>query len=170
VVLLEDALARGARIVYGGDRVPEDRYIGPTLLADVPLDSRIMEEEIFGPVVPVLSYRRLDDAIAVVNDRPKPLALYLYSTDRRSIERVLAETSAGDTVINHNLLHYLHLNLPFGGVNHSGIGKSHGYWGFQAFSHQRSVLRERYSLVRWLYPPYTGRVRKLIDLTRRWAT
>ncbi len=170
VALLDDAVAHGARIVFGGERDPATRYIGPTLLADVPLESRIMEEEVFGPVVPVLSYRRLDDAIALVNARPKPLALYLYSTDRHTIARVLAETSAGDTVINHNLLHYLHLNLPFGGVNNSGIGKAHGYWGFQAFSHQRSVLRERFSLVSWLYPPYTPMVRKLIDLTRRWAT
>jgi aldehyde dehydrogenase (NAD+) len=170
IALLDDALARGARIVYGGQHSPDDRFISPTLLADVPLDSQIMREEVFGPVVPVLSYRRLDDAIAIVNARPKPLALYLYSTDRKNIARVLAETSAGDTVINHNLLHYLHLNLPFGGVNNSGIGKSHGFYGFEAFSHQRSVLRERFSVVHWLYPPYTAGVRKLIELTRRWAT
>lgn len=170
ITLLDDALARGARIAYGGDRSPEERFISPTLLADVPLDSLIMQEEVFGPVVPVLSYRRLDDAIAVVNARPKPLALYLYSSDRHAIERVLAETSAGDTVINHNLLHYLHLNLPFGGVNNSGIGKAHGFYGFEAFSHQRSVLRERFSIVHWLYPPYTPGVRRLIDLVRRWAT
>ena len=126
-----------------------------------------MEEEIFGPLLPVLSYRDIGEAVAVINSRPKPLALYVYSRDRDNIERILTETSAGDTCINHSLLHFLHLDLPFGGVNNSGIGKSHGYHGFKAFSHERSVLHERFSIVHWMYPPYTERVRRLIRLALR---
>ena len=168
--LLDDAVARGAKLAYGGALDPGQRFIGPTLLTDVPADSRIMEEEIFGPVVPILTWRDLGEAIAIVNAKPKPLALYLYSRNRHNIARVLAETTAGDTVINHSLLHFLHLNLPFGGVNTSGIGKSHGYYGFQAFSHQRSILRERFSVVHWMYPPYTPRVRQLIKLTLKFFT
>lgn len=168
--LLDDAVAKGAKVAYGGHRDPTDRFIGPTLLVDVPHDSRIMEQEIFGPVVPVLTWRKLDEALEVINARPKPLSLYIYSRNRDTIDRVLDRTTAGDTVINHNLLHFLHLNLPFGGVNNSGMGKSHGYYGFQAFSHQRSVLRERFSVVHWMYPPYTPRVRQLIKLTLRFFT
>lgn len=167
VGLLDDAVSRGAKVAYGGVRHPEDRFISPTILTDLAPGSRIMEEEIFGPLLPVLSYRDIGEAVAVINSRPKPLALYVYSRDRDNIERILTETSAGDTCINHSLLHFLHLDLPFGGVNNSGIGKSHGYHGFKAFSHERSVLHERFSIVHWMYPPYTERVRKLIRLALR---
>jgi len=166
--LLADAVTRGAKVAYGGKTVPEERFIGPTLLADVPVDSRIMDEEIFGPLLPIVTFRTLDEAIAFVNSKPKPLALYVYSRNQSNIDRVLAETSAGDTCINHGLIHFLHLNLPFGGVNNSGIGKSHGFFGFAAFSHQRSVLRNRFSVVHWMFPPYTARVKQLIALTLKW--
>lgn len=168
--LLDDATARGAKVVYGGLRDGAERYISPTLVGEVPAGSRIMEEEIFGPLLPMLTFSDIGEAIALVNSKPKPLALYVYSRDQATIDRVLAETTAGDTCINHGVIHYLHLNLPFGGVNNSGIGKSHGVHGFRAFSHERSVLRDRFSIVHWMFPPYTPRVRKLIDLTLRWFT
>jgi aldehyde dehydrogenase (NAD+) len=168
--LFEDAVARGARVDYGGALSGGDRFISPTLVSDVPLDSRIMEEEIFGPLLPVVTFTDIGEAIALVNSKPKPLSLYVFSRSQPNIDRVLTETSAGDTCVNHTVIHFLHLNLPFGGVNNSGIGKSHGVFGFTAFSHARSVLRDRCSIVHWMFPPYTPRVRKLIALTLKWFT
>jgi len=168
--LFDDAVSRGAKIVYGGTLARDDRFIGPTLVADVPPGSRIMEEEIFGPLLPIVTFTDIGDAIAFVNSKPKPLSLYVFSRSQPVIDRVLTETSAGDTCVNHTVIHFLHLNLPFGGVNNSGIGKSHGFFGFTAFSHERSVLRDRWSIVHWMFPPYTGRVRKLIALTLKWFT
>jgi aldehyde dehydrogenase (NAD+) len=168
--LFDDAVARGAKVVYGGTLSRGDRFISPTLVGDVATDSRIMEEEIFGPLLPIVTFTDIGDAIALVNSKPKPLSLYVFSGNQANIDRVLTETSAGDTCVNHTVIHFLHLNLPFGGVNNSGIGKSHGFFGFTAFSHERSVLRDRFSIVHWMFPPYTGRVRKLIALTLRWFT
>jgi aldehyde dehydrogenase (NAD+) len=168
--LLDDAVSRGAKVLYGGLLRADDRFASPTLLGDVPSDCRVMEEELFGPILPVVTFTNLDDAIGIVNGKPKPLALYVFSRDQAAIDRVLTETSAGDTCVNHTVVHFLHLNLPFGGVNNSGIGKSHGHYGFKAFSHERSVLRDRFSIVHWMFPPYTPRVKKLIALTLKWIT
>jgi aldehyde dehydrogenase (NAD+) len=168
--LFDDAVARGATVLYGGGFSRFDRFISPTLVGNVAPGSRIMEEEVFGPVLPVVTFTDMGEAIALVNSKPKPLSLYVFSSHQPSIDRVLAETSAGDTCINHTVIHFLHLNLPFGGVNNSGIGKSHGFFGFAAFSHERSVLRDRFSIVHWMFPPYTARVRRLIALTLKWFT
>jgi len=168
--LVDEAVSRGAKVVYGGECSPDDRFIGPTLLDNVAPGSAVLEDEIFGPVLPIVTFTDLADAIAVVNGKPKPLALYVFSRDQQAVDRVLTETSAGDTCINHTVIHFLHLNLPFGGVNNSGIGKSHGFFGFTAFSHERSVLRDRWSVVHWMFPPYTARVRRLIALTMKWMT
>ncbi len=168
--LFDDAVSRGAKVVYGGALSRDDRFVGPTLLADVAPESRVMEEEIFGPLLPIVTFTDLGEAIAFVNSKPKPLSLYVFSRNQPSIDRVLTETSAGDTCVNHTVIHFLHLNLPFGGVTHSGIGKSHGFFGFAAFSHERSVLRDRFSIVHWMFPPYTERVRALIRITLKWFT
>ena len=121
-----------------------------------------MQEEIFGPLLPVLTFTKLDSVLEHINSQPKPLALYFYSSDRDAIDRVLTETSAGGTCINHSVLHFAHPNLPFGGVNNSGIGTSGGEWGFRAFSHERSVLEDKWSSIHTLYPPYTPLVKRLI--------
>lgn len=168
--LLDDARNRGANLCAGGSSDTEQRFIAPTILVNVPRDAAIMQEEIFGPILPVLGYDDLDDAISYINSKPKPLALYIYSRDQGAIGEVLARTSAGDTCVNHNLIHFLHQNLPFGGVNHSGIGKGHGHAGFIAFSHERSVLREHLSIIHWLYPPYTRTVQWLIRFATRFLT
>lgn len=102
-----------------------------------------------------------------VNGRPKPLALYVYAEDRAVAEQVLGNTSAGGSCVNHSLVHFLHGNLPFGGVNHSGLGNAHGVFGFRAFSHERAVLVDRYSSTHLLFPPYTARARALIRLVSR---
>jgi len=168
--LFDEAVSRGAKVVYGGGFSPEDRFISPTLLADVAPDSRVLDEEIFGPLLPTVTFTEIGEAIALVNSKPKPLALYVFGRDRQVIDRVLTQTSAGDTCVNHTVIHFLHQNLPFGGVNNSGIGKSHGLYGFEAFSHARSVLRDHWSVVHWMFPPYTPRVRRLIALTLKWLT
>ncbi len=165
-MLYEEAIAHGARAVTGATHRPAERYIDPTVLTDVPVDARIMQEEIFGPVLPVLKFRALDEAIAAINEKPKPLALYIFSNDDDHIEDVLKNTSAGGTCVNDTLLHYLHPELPFGGVGSSGIGKGYGYYGFLAFTNERPVLRQRFKSgpFKYFYPPYGKRTQRLLDL------
>jgi len=163
--LRADALAAGATAPLGGIGTPAARFLDPTFLTNVPLDTEIMREEIFGPLLPILSFHSLDEVLRTINSKPKPLALYLFSKSKANIERILNHTSAGGTCINDTLLHFIHPHLPFGGVNTSGIGQSHGHYSFLAFSNERAVLRQRFknSLLRRFYPPYTDTKRKLID-------
>ena len=116
-----------------------DRTIHPTMLTDVTPDMLIMQEEIFGPVVPVLTYKNIDDVIDYISGRAKPLALYIYSNDQNNIDKVLSRTSSGGVTINGFFSHYLENQLPFGGVNQSGMGSYHGVFGFKAFSHERAI-------------------------------
>jgi aldehyde dehydrogenase (NAD+) len=140
--LLDDATARGARIAVGGTLEEADRTIHPTLLTDVTPDMLIMQEEIFAPVVPILTYDSLDEVITYISSRPKPLALYMYSHDQHHIDEVLRRTSSGGVTINGFFSHYLENQLPFGGVNQSGMGSYHGVYGFRAFSHERAVYMQ----------------------------
>ena len=160
--LVDDAVSKGAKVITGGETIDDQRFIAPTLLGDINPDSKIMHEEIFGPVLPVLDFIDIAAVIAEINSQPKPLALYAFSKDDRFIEKVIDETSAGDSAINATVIHVLHQNLPFGGVNNSGIGKSGGLWGFQAFSHQRSIVEDKLGLSAILSPPYTNKVKRLI--------
>jgi len=137
--LFDDAVAKGAKIAVGGTLEEADRTIHPTLLTDVTPDMLIMQEEIFAPIVPVLTYQNLDEVIAYVTSRPKPLALYIYSNSQQHIDQVLSRTSSGGVTINGFFSHYLENQLPFGGVNQSGMGSYHGVFGFRAFSHERAV-------------------------------
>ncbi len=131
--LLDDAKSKGGRVLTGGQVSKTGQFIAPTLIEGMSEDSSIMDEEIFGPVLPIITFADIDTAIGYVNSKPKPLALYIYSTDDAFTNKVLQETSAGDTCVNQTIMHFLHPNLPFGGVNNSGIGKSGGVWGFKAF-------------------------------------
>jgi aldehyde dehydrogenase (NAD+) len=137
--LFDDALAKGAHVAVGGTLEEGDRTIHPTLLTDVTPDMLIMQEEIFAPIVPVMTYESIDDAIEYVSGRDKPLALYLYSDDEDTVDKVLSRTSSGGVTINGFFMHYLENKLPFGGVNQSGMGSYHGEFGFKAFSHERAV-------------------------------
>jgi aldehyde dehydrogenase (NAD+) len=137
--LFDDAVARGAKIAVGGTLEEADRTIHPTLLTDVTPDMLIMQEEIFGPVVPVMTYRHLDEVIGFISGRAKPLALYIYSNSPEHIDRILQRTSSGGVTINGFFSHYLENQLPFGGVNQSGMGSYHGVFGFRAFSHERAI-------------------------------
>jgi aldehyde dehydrogenase (NAD+) len=163
--LVQDALQSGAKMEWGGNADQSTRFIHPIVLTQVPEQSRIMMEEIFGPVLPVITYKGLDEAIATINSKPKPLALYLFTASHKVRERILAETSSGAVCVNDCAIHFLHHNLPFGGVNNSGIGKSHGYSGFLAFSNEKPVLKQKsgFTSVSPFYPPYTTTSRKLMD-------
>jgi aldehyde dehydrogenase (NAD+) len=132
-------VAKGAKVAVGGILEEADRTIHPTLLTGVTPDMLIMQEEIFGPIVPVLTYEDIDDVITRVASWPKPLALYIYSNSQGNIDRILSRTSSGGVTINGFFSHYLENHLPFGGVNQSGMGSYHGVFGFRAFSHERAV-------------------------------
>ena len=145
------------KLVVGGQSDAQARYLAPTILRDVALDSAVMADEIFGPILPVLGVRHVDEAIELVNERPKPLALYLFSNDRTVQEQVLARTSSGGASINHAWLHIATPRLPFGGVGASGMGSYHGRASFDTFTHRKSVLRKS-TAVEFppLYPPYSA--------------
>ena len=155
----------GGKIVCGGDGDVTTRYIAPTVIVDPDLSSKLMEEEIFGPVLPIIAVESIDEAIRFVNDRPKPLALYLFTADDALADDVLARTSSGGACINHCMVHLLPDDLPFGGVGPSGMGSYHGKASFDTFSHHRSVVRKSTrpdpSL---LYAPYTAFKEKVIRL------
>jgi aldehyde dehydrogenase (NAD+) len=161
--LLSDAMARGAAVQTGGEVDFAQCYIAPTLLDRIAPESRIMNEEIFGPLLPILGFSNLDTVIAEINARPKPLALYVWSRDQKEIDAVLERTSSGGACVNHCVMHFAHGGLPFGGVNNSGIGSAHGQYGFLAFSHERAVLRSTpLMLVKLFFPPFTKGRRKII--------
>lgn len=167
-LLLKDARDKGARIVETGP-LPESaktraHTLAPTLVLDVEDDMRIMHEEIFGPVLPVIKYRDLSEAIAYVNARPRPLALYYFGSSASNRARVLSETTSGGVTINGTLMHYAQDDLPFGGVGASGLGAYHGIEGFRAFSHRKAV----FDVGRWnggvlLRPPFSRLTNFVID-------
>jgi aldehyde dehydrogenase (NAD+) len=161
--LLEDAVLRGAKVEYGGDLDESQNYISPTLLSNVPLDSKIMEEEIFGPLLPLVTFKTMDEALKIVNAKEKPLALYVFSGKSKVSDYVVNNTSAGGTCINDNLVHISQPNLPFGGINNSGIGKSTGYFGFKEFSNERAVLKALHSgsIATPLWFPY-GKLARMV--------
>lgn len=168
--LIKNALEQGAKIEFGGPAIEEQRFMHPVILSQVSLNSRIMEEEIFGPVLPILTYAAEEEVIGLINSKPKPLALYLFSNNKAFQNRVIRETTAGSVCINDCVLQFTHPNLPFGGVNSSGIGKSHGKYGFQAFSNEKPVVKQRngFTSTYFLHPPYTARVKRIIDMMVKW--
>ncbi|MDX1587336.1 MAG: aldehyde dehydrogenase family protein [Oleiphilaceae bacterium] len=168
--LYQDATEKGATVVSGGAMDETQRFIAPTVLTDLSDEAKMMEEEIFGPLLPVLFYQDLDTAISTINNKPKPLALYIFSKNRERTDYLLNSIPAGGSCVNHSVVQFLHGNLPFGGVNNSGIGNSHGYYGFRAFSHEKATVRDQFSITHWLFPPYTRFVQTLIKLTSRFFT
>lgn len=165
--LLDDALERGELVVAGDVREVE-RYVSPTVLEQVPEDSAILQEEIFGPLLPVIRFSDLDQVIDRINAGEKPLALYVWGSNRARIRQVLDRTSPGGACVNNKVVHALHPKLPFGGVNNSGLGSTHGEFSVRAFSHARTVADTRIRLASLFYPPYTQHVRKTVKLIVRW--
>ena len=165
--LLDDAKAHGARVLYGGEVRPADCFIQPTLLDSMPTKSQIQQEEIFGPLLPLIVFDDLDKVISQINTAPKPLALYYWGSSKERIDQILADTSAGGTCINSCVVQYSHSRLPFGGVNNSGIGSAHGHFGFKAFAHERAVVRTRILGVKIFFPPYSNMTRRILNLLLR---
>ncbi|EPR72826.1 Aldehyde dehydrogenase [Winogradskyella psychrotolerans RS-3] len=166
---LENAKKLDAKFEVGGETDSDSKYIEPTIISDLKPEAQLLEDEIFGPILPIVTYESLDMAIAYVNSKPRPLALYIYSKNKANINKILNNSRAGGTCINNSVLHYTNHNLPFGGVNNSGIGKSHGFYGFQAFSNARSVMKQHtFGVTELLFPPYTGFKEKLAQLTIKW--
>lgn len=149
-------MASGGRVVFGGGSDRLRLYIAPTIIEGVTENSPIMKEEIFGPVLPVMEFGDVGEAVAYVNRHEKPLALYVFG-DRETARMVLSRTSSGGACVNDTILHLSNDNLPFGGVGHSGTGRYHGYYSFLEFSHQRAVLESSTAVdLRMKYPPYKG--------------
>lgn len=164
--MLEEAVKKGARVEAGGSTDDKQRYIAPTVLTHIPEDARIMKEEIFGPLLPVMTFSSLEELVGDINKKEKPLALYIYGKNRKQIRYVLNHTRAGGGCINHNSIQFTNMNLPFGGSNNSGSGKSHGVHGFREFSNARAIVDQRWpSTLDLLTPPYNKFKQRLIDLT-----
>ncbi len=155
--LFRRTVAAGAEVVTGGEFDAAERYVAPTVLRRVTPEMAAMQEEIFGPILPVLAWRDRDEALAVIRGLDKPLMLYLFTRDRETARWFVAETRAGGTVINNVGLHYLNHHAPFGGVGASGMGACHGFAGFRSFSHERTVMRQWWPVTLPLFaPPYAG--------------
>jgi coniferyl-aldehyde dehydrogenase len=164
--LVEDARQRGAKVIEvnpTGGSFDRARTLVPTLLTDVTDDMAVMQEEIFGPILPIKTYDTLEEAFGYVNARPRPLAFYYFDTDPERVERALAQTSSGGACINDTVLQNAQNDLPFGGIGASGMGAYHGKEGFEVFSHKRGVFYQgNVSLLPLLFPPYGKRTRRLL--------
>ncbi|NVN37785.1 coniferyl aldehyde dehydrogenase [Komagataeibacter swingsii] len=153
--LVRDAEEHGAQVIRMGSDSAASHVLAPVLILDVRPELAVMQEEIFGPILPVLTYRNLDEAIAFINARPRPLALYYFGDSRVERDRVLKNTISGNVTINGTLMHYVQDDLPFGGVGDSGIGAYHGKEGFMALTHARGVYRQgRFNAATLLQPPF----------------
>ena len=162
--LLDDARAKGAQVLdlYPGE-APQGRRLPPHLLLDVNDSMQVMQDEIFGPLLPLVPYDGLDQALAYINQRPRPLALYFFGYDRRTQEHVLRHTHSGGVCLNDTLLHVAQDDLPFGGIGPSGMGHYHGHDGFLTFSKAKAVLaKQRFNAARLIYPPYGKALQRLV--------
>ncbi len=161
----ENALLNNSEILYGGKFDKENHFIEPTIILTNCSDCSISEEEIFGPLLPIVEYKVLDDALNWINKLNPPLAIYIFSENKSAINQITSSTQSGGVGINEVVLQFSHYNLPFGGVRQSGIGKSHGYAGFKEFSNERAYIRGGIiNPLKLIYPPFNDRKRKLIDL------
>ncbi len=169
--LLDEAVLQGGKVAQGGQSTRSDRFIDPTVLVEVPPGARIWEEEIFGPLLPVRAFKSLEEALRIINAKPKSLAMYVFSREKRNIEHLLAETRNGGVSVNDCGVHFFNAGLPFGGANNSGIGKCHGEYGFQEFSNARGVLHQTRFLPssNFLLPPYGSKLQKhLVEAIKKW--
>lgn len=163
--LLDDALAQGAKVELGGETNADDLFIAPTILSGVTEDMRIMQEEIFGPILCIIPFGQREQAIATIRRRPKPLSSYVYAKDRAAIDWYLARTTSGSTVVNHNLIQSgTNPYLPFGGINASGMGRVGGHYTFLECSNARSVVEEGPPVgdPNIMFPPYSDKYKKMI--------
>lgn len=168
--LLEDAKQLGSNIIYGGNINEKENFIEPTLLDNISAKSKMYKEEIFGPLLPIFDFNKIEEVIEFINKNEKPLALYIFSKNNNNIKAIINNTSSGGVCINHSTLHYSNNNLPFGGINNSGTGRCHGIYGFHELSNKKSVLKQVLpsSPTDFLFPPYNNFKNKLIEFTIKW--
>jgi len=157
--LTEEALQKGGKAELGGTFTETDLTIAPTILSGVDEDARIMKEEIFGPILPVKTYENIQEALDYINANEKPLALYVFSSSKKTVRTILKKTSSGGVCVNDVLIHLTNPYIPFGGAGASGMGGSHGFFGFKAFSHERGIMYQNrfIDFGKIIYPPYKGK-------------
>jgi len=150
-------------IFFGGETNENDLYISPTILENITIDDKIMQEEIFGPVLPILEYSETTEIIKIINNRPKPLSFYVFSKDKSFINKIIGEIEAGNGNINDTVMQFANKNIPFGGNGSSGIGSYHGKYSFECFSHLKSINRKSLLIdLPFRYAPYSlGKLRLL---------
>ena len=167
---IDSAVSRGASVVFGGRTDKESRFIEPTVLSNVSLESEVMTEEIFGPILPILPYENLDDVVSFINKRHRPLALYVFSSNKKNQDKLMSETCSGSFLINDCVINHANPHLPFGGINNSGIGSYHGKFGFDELSHHKAILKSTsLSPFKLMLPPYTSLVKKPVKMTKKLA-
>ena len=166
VVRMQHLLQQG-QLVFGGQVVAEERFVSLSIIAQPDLNSALMQEEIFGPLLPVVSFTHWHEAIAFIRQKSKPLSMYIFTQDKKKLNEILTQTSAGGVTVNDTIMHFTNSALPFGGAGYSGIGSYHGEAGFKAFSHLKSVMHR----ATWLdiplrYPPFKNKL-KLVKMILR---
>ncbi|KAL5130142.1 Aldehyde dehydrogenase family 3 member F1 [Glycine soja] len=153
-------------VIYGGSMDEQNLFIEPTILVDPPLEAAIMSEEIFGPLLPIITVEKIEDSIKFINSRPKPLALYVFTKNQTLQRRMISETSSGSVTINDAILQYAVDTVPFGGVGESGFGMYHGKFSFDTFSHQKAIVRRSFLTDFWYrYPPWTLNKLQLLEVS-----
>ena len=162
-----EKLLQADKIILGGEKNRDELYIAPTVMDNVNWEDKVMQEEIFGPILPIITYTDISTAFAAINSLPKPLALYLFSRNQNIQKQVLESTSSGGVCLNDTMMHFSLPSLPFGGVGESGMGRYHGKASFDTFSHYKSIYKNPQWLdINWRYPPYKGKLSFLKQLLR----
>ncbi len=163
--LIDASVKSGAQVYYGGEFSSDHRRLSPTIVTAVTPDMALMSEEIFGPILPVITYSDIGEVTALIESRPKPLALYLFANDQKVIKRIYSETTSGGSCLNNTILHLVNSHMPFGGVGMSGLGNYHGEYGFKNMSHERAILVQgAFNSIDYIRPPYGEKKSKLINL------
>jgi acyl-CoA reductase-like NAD-dependent aldehyde dehydrogenase len=162
------SLLSAGKLITGGQVIPEERYLSPTIIDEINPSDPIMQEEIFGPILPIMTYSNFEEVKAYVNANPKPLALYYFTQNRDNKKRIIREISSGTVCINETVMQFGNSHLPFGGVGNSGFGKYHGKFSFDTFSHFKAVLQKSTLVdLPFRYPPYTKAKLRIIKLFLR---
>ena len=165
---LKDAQSLGGNIIVGGDTDRKECFISPTVITNVPQTNPLFTEEIFGPILPIIYFSQVSEALDIINKKEKPLALYVFSNDGIFNKHIINHTSAGSTCVNDAMIQIMHPNLPFGGVNNSGIGQSTGWYGFKSFSHERAVANSKiFPLSSLFWFPYREKTNKTLQWLKK---
>ena len=166
--MVEDARLKGANIVLEGKLRSSDRLVTPFVFTNVSADMKLMKEEIFGPLLPVLTYQNLEEIPEIIHQFERPLSMYIMSKNKKSIQHLLQNTASGGVGINETLVTIINPELPFGGVNHSGIGKSNGRYSFMEFTNERGVVKRTWFNFKMIYPPYNSSIIKWLMKLAKW--